>query len=634
MGITVSHVLSATTPDDPLYEIQPKHWNSAHAYTLNAVGSEISGAFSNGGGVSFGLETNGFITASAPLGGGGLTNINLSAGTTSNNLSKFAFADSNGVSFGLNGSTVTATVATNYRASNDAVGLNSALTAGPLAWTVNSNGISLNASSAAGTTSGFGGNLISGSMTHNTAGLNISLNHPAWLTTAMQSDAQTISNINVSAGTTSNNRSNLVFANGNNVSFGLNNGTITATVTLPGGTDTWVATGNNTIAGTNTTGTFSNDSYIVSGGGGISVGVSNNTLVFSNVPAQHTHGAGPTLNVTNLLTSATSASDGLTININNVDAHVNGWQLTGNTAGTTSTQVTTTAPVFVSGGPNITVSGNSNTLVISGPAAGGTTFYTGSYFANFNNVQATTTMTWSGSTLHMASFSIQQNMSIDFLRVFATGSVLAASSTAATTGNTSYGGGSTKSHNLILYTRGVGANSMSLQAYGSTQDTERAAWTISAAANSTQFSYSLRYSMNSNSGSVGFTKDYSSSAASLNFHSSHLTDLTGLKQYEIPFQTILTPGQYWLGYQVLTSMSTARTADESRWGLAYSTFGVTSPQLSFGVLGSASNSHFGLMPMVGSITTNATTTTASFPLTNITSSSNNAVMFFQAMRIT
>ncbi len=37
-----------------------------------------------------------------------LTNINFSAGTTSNNLSKIVFSNSNGLSFGLNGSTITA----------------------------------------------------------------------------------------------------------------------------------------------------------------------------------------------------------------------------------------------------------------------------------------------------------------------------------------------------------------------------------------------------------------------------------------------------------------------------------------------------------------------------------------------
>jgi hypothetical protein len=51
----------------------------------------------------------GYILQTGPGGGGGggLTNINVSAGTTSNNLSNVVFSNSNGLSFGLNGSTIT-----------------------------------------------------------------------------------------------------------------------------------------------------------------------------------------------------------------------------------------------------------------------------------------------------------------------------------------------------------------------------------------------------------------------------------------------------------------------------------------------------------------------------------------------
>lgn len=45
--------------------------------------------------------------AAAGAAGGGLTAINISAGTTSNNLSAVVFSNSNGMEFGLNGSTVT-----------------------------------------------------------------------------------------------------------------------------------------------------------------------------------------------------------------------------------------------------------------------------------------------------------------------------------------------------------------------------------------------------------------------------------------------------------------------------------------------------------------------------------------------
>lgn len=184
MPATISHNLSMTTPNNPAYENQPQHWNQTHAFTINATGSEISNAFSNANGVSFGLSA-GAITASH-------------------------------------------NAITTARASTDAIGLNTAFTAGPLAWTVNSSGLSLNAGSAAGTTSGFAGNLISGSMTHNTAGLNLSLNHPAWLTTAMLSNAVTLSNIRISAGTTSNLLSAFTLNDANGISFGLNASTVTA----------------------------------------------------------------------------------------------------------------------------------------------------------------------------------------------------------------------------------------------------------------------------------------------------------------------------------------------------------------------------------------------------------------------
>jgi hypothetical protein len=103
----------------------------------NSVGSAATVQFSNSNNVTFGLAGS-TVTASASY----------PAQTA------FVFSNSNGVSFGTNGSTVTATVATNYqsqgaylttaRASNDAIGLNTALTANGVAWTVNSSGLSLN----------------------------------------------------------------------------------------------------------------------------------------------------------------------------------------------------------------------------------------------------------------------------------------------------------------------------------------------------------------------------------------------------------------------------------------------------------------------------------------------------------
>ena len=164
--------------------------------------------------------------------------VNISAGTTSNNLSNFVFANANNFSFGLNGSTITGSYTVPTVTNSSFSIQDSATTLNPVARIAFSTGnnitlsLSTGASSAtvgiqhnlAGTSTGFGGNLISASMTHNSSGLNLSLNHPAWLTTAMQSNAVTISNINISGGTTSSNLSAFQFVNSNGVSWSLDTG--------------------------------------------------------------------------------------------------------------------------------------------------------------------------------------------------------------------------------------------------------------------------------------------------------------------------------------------------------------------------------------------------------------------------
>lgn len=345
MPVTVNHVLTATTPDDPDYEIRPSHWNSAHALTLSLVGSEVSPVFSNANGISFGLsgtaitgsytvpDTSQFLTTAQPVGA----------------------------------------YLTTARASNDAVGLNTALTAGPLAWTVNSGGISLNAGSAAGTTTGFtGGASISGSMTHNTAGLAVSLAHPAWLTTAAASghshgnptlnltnlSGTTASNsagftlslsaaapgagggAAISAGANSQNTGTVNFANSNGVTFGLsNNGTMTAShnglttarasndavglnTALTAGPLAWtvnsggISLNAGSAAGTSTgfTGGASISGSMTHNTAGLAVSLAHPAWLTTAAQSNHSHG-NPTLALTNLSGTTASASNGLTISL-------------------------------------------------------------------------------------------------------------------------------------------------------------------------------------------------------------------------------------------------------------------------------------------------------------------------------
>src|SRR5258706_8273464 len=96
---TISHALSMTSPNDAAFENQPKHWNSSHLFTLNASGSEISNAFGNGGGVSFGPSADGKKNASAPA--AAANPINFSPGTTPNKPGLVVFSHANGGGFGL-----------------------------------------------------------------------------------------------------------------------------------------------------------------------------------------------------------------------------------------------------------------------------------------------------------------------------------------------------------------------------------------------------------------------------------------------------------------------------------------------------------------------------------------------------
>src|SRR6185436_19374786 len=193
--------------------------------------------------------------------------INFSAGTTSNNLSQVSFKNTNGVSFGLDAGTITATVQTNYlttaMASNrgtDFVQATAAFAGTNASGTIASNGISVSVAAPGAGASG-----------------------------------------NFSAGTTSNNLSQVSFKNTNGVSFGLDAGTITATVK----TD-----------------------YQTSGA---------------------------------YLTTAALSGD--------TSKYVQAWEITGNTAGTSSSAQAT--KLYFSGGANVTLSGNSNTIVVSAASGGG-----------------------------------------------------------------------------------------------------------------------------------------------------------------------------------------------------------------------------------------------------------------------
>jgi hypothetical protein len=326
--------------------------------------------FGNSNGITFGMSGSSQITASytVPSTAGLISNINVSAGTTSNNLSAFTFSNSNGLSFGLNGSTLTGSYTV-----PSTVGLISAINVS--AGTTSNNLSAITFSNSNGLSFGLNGSTITGSYTVPTQTNQTEGRYAIGNTTGQSSsstfDARTMSisgagnisvgysgnalvisgsaangNINISAGTTSNNLTNFVFSNSNNVSFGLNGSTITATITVPAQTNQTVglyALGNTTQ---NSSTTLDARSLSFNGLGAATVGYSNGSIQIS-VPVQSVQTQS---NIQAIYDGANSISTG-TIrysNSNGISFGINGQTLTASHNGIT-TQTNQTVGLYALG---------------------------------------------------------------------------------------------------------------------------------------------------------------------------------------------------------------------------------------------------------------------------------------------
>jgi hypothetical protein len=321
--------------------------------------STVQILFSNSAGaLALAATATGNTTVWLPSGGGTLlTNVNVSAGTTSQNLSNVVLSNSNGVSFGLNGSTITASVVA-----------------------------AANINLSAGTTS----NLASAFTFANANGVSFGLN----ASTITASIATSLTNINVSAGTTSQNLSNVVFSNSNGVSFGLNGSTVTAAVSgvvqISAGTQ--VATSGTVV--------FANSN-------GVTFGMSGSSQITASVNTLLTNlnvSAGTTSNLLSAITLSNSNNVSFGLNASTVTASY-AFNLSAGTTSNNLNLVTLSNSNNVSFGLNAsTVTASYNFNVSAGTTSQNLTAVT---FSNSNGIS----FGLNGSTLtaELAGFSSWSN---------------------------------------------------------------------------------------------------------------------------------------------------------------------------------------------------------------------------------
>lgn len=419
----------------------------------------------------------------------------------------------------------------------------------------------------------------------------------------------------VSAGTTQVTSGTISFADSNGISFGIDGQTLTGSVAvLALGTQTFGVTDSALIGGA-TAGTT---------GGVTGTGIQYALVAGGNITlSQSINGSSGTLTIA----AASLAEEFQTIGMASSTAG-------GGTGGGTNRATGAGVDINFYAGSGITLSQTTGGIGQSASL----TLYAGeilSYYANLPALLNAQTTTMLQSTSGMIPFSLPNSLSVGFMRVPVLGGVVGASTTRVTVANSQFSGGHSRTYNLVLYTRGNGANSDSLALYGSTSAGMTYSMNVSAATNSTEYSYSARYTFPCSSGTTGFTKDYSSSAASVNIHTSHVTDLTGNKVLEIPFATLLTPGQYFLGFGISSTTGFNLGFDVlTRPAIAFTHYGVSQVNSGWGTLGADTNSSVNIQPGLGSFTIPGGGTTASLELSRLSSNASQNVLYFQFMRVT
>ena len=334
-----------------------------------ATGAVSSLVFSNSPTVSFGLNGS-TLTASAAGGAGGafsagLTTLGNTSGNTGVVTGQIVFA---GVNLTLSGSTNAGsmTITASAPATSSIVG---------------TNGISVSTNGSTISVSNIGLNLSAGTTSNNLTAITFSNSNNVSFglngSTLTGSVATSLTNVNLSAGTTSNNLSAWVYSNSNNVSFGLNGSTITASASVATS-----LTNVNLSAGT----TSNNLSAMVfSNSNNVSFGLNGSTVTATiTVPAQ----TNQTLSIV-----ATSNTAGNTSGIT-VDAR----SLTLDGFGIASVGFSTSA-----GGSSIVISATQSNQAVS--AQGGSSSFQTLVFTNSNNVSFSNTggSVWGSYALNVSA---------------------------------------------------------------------------------------------------------------------------------------------------------------------------------------------------------------------------------------
>ena len=285
------------------------------------------------------------------------------------------------------------------------------------------------------------------------------------------------------------------------------------------------------------------------GTNGLSMAVPAYITTYVNDLTSGRAGTGTTLGTTNINATLSANTNGVALSLNVPDVDFNAWNLLGNTSGTTATTVTTQGALYLQGGNNITLSGNSNTIVISAGAGGGTTNQTGP-----NIAVADSTVT-AGTVLFSNANSVTFGM---------VGSTITASVGGFTASGYNH-------YNDVVQVAGqVGQGSINFDPINLDFAVQMdrlglpIAYTVTSNSTGSQ-TLSLRVGIYTrNAGTLSLLQSTSITVTAANSGSVGSYSLfSGVRLVTIPFTTTLPANDYWIGVNSSTSSSSQNGASIS-----------------------------------------------------------------------
>lgn len=281
---------------------------------------------------------------------------------------------------------------------------------------------------------------------------------------------------------------------------------------------------------------------------------------------------------------------------------------------------------------NITIrstTGNKYEFSVAAPGGGAARSYWGALDGDVWT--GTATQTLGNSTSYIQPACLPYDVSASYFR-FPVSMGTSGMATIATS-NTTFTASLVSTVRVDIYSRDVGASSLSLTRYGSASAGVTEQWSVSfsGGASGSQYTISWRGSYPQTGGTTLFSTFLATSLTNFNMSGSSSrwwTQMTGSRFIDIPFASSLAAGDYWLMWGVSSTVGTQHTNVITQNRLSFSRYMQTQMNSNWGHLGVATNASIQLQPGVGSFTTVGGATTGALGFSNISSSASHPFLLY------